>query len=69
VVLCDNRPGAAEEASRSLRVHGYPADARTVDVRDAAAIDRMVVAVLASHRCVDVLVNNAGWPSSSPPRR
>ena len=60
LALCDNRPGAAEEAVRSLRAQGHAAEAHTVDVRDSAAVDLMVAAVLARSGRIDVLVNNAG---------
>ena len=60
LALGDNRPGAAEEAVKSLRAQGYAAEAHTVDVRDSTAVDRMVGAVLTRHGQIDVLVNNAG---------
>lgn len=60
LALCDNRPGAAEEAAQALRERGYEADAHTVDVRDSVAVEHMVAAVLERHGRIDVLVNNAG---------
>ena len=60
MALCDNGPGAAEEAVRSLRAQGHAAEAHNADVRDSAAVDRMVTDVLARSGRVDILVNNAG---------
>ena len=41
-----------------------------LDVRDRVAIEQLPASLPAEFAAVDVLVNNAGWPSvSSPPKR
>jgi NAD(P)-dependent dehydrogenase (short-subunit alcohol dehydrogenase family) len=60
VVLADrDGAGAEAEAARSVAAGGR-AEARTLDVRDAAAVDAAVADVFARHGRLDYLFNNAG---------
>ena len=60
VVLADVQREKLEAVARSVGEAGGRAEAHTVDVTDAAAVDRMVAAVVEAHKRVDHLVNNAG---------
>lgn len=56
--------GRNPEALQRLAARGLAA--RAVDVTDAAAVDRLVAEIDAEHGGVDVLVNSAGFPLTSP---
>ncbi len=60
VVLADVQREKLEAVARSIGEAGGRAEAHAVDVTDAAAVDRMVAAVVEAHKRVDHLVNNAG---------
>ena len=60
VILADrDEDGARAEAER-LRSGGGRAEAVALDVRDAAAVERVVVQAFEAHRRLDYLFNNAG---------
>lgn len=61
VVLADRAAPAAEAVARDIAAQGGTAEAREVDVGDAAAMRQMIEAVAQRHGRLDVLVNNAGY--------
>ena len=56
--------GRNPEALNTLRSKGL--QARSLDVTDAPAVDRLIEEVNAEHDGVDVLVNSAGYPLPRP---
>lgn len=60
VVCADVQREKLEAVARSIVEAGGRAEAREVDVTDAAAVERTVAAVVAAHKRIDHLVNNAG---------
>lgn len=60
VVLLDVRPEKAEAVASEIRAAGGDAMALALDVKDRAAWEAGLDAVLARHAKVDVLVNGAG---------
>lgn len=61
LVLVARTTSELERVAVACREAGAPfAEARTVDLADAASIDTLAAAVLEAHGAVDVLVNNAG---------
>jgi 3-oxoacyl-[acyl-carrier protein] reductase len=60
VVLADVQREKLEAVALSIGEAGGRAVAHAVDVADAAAVERMVAAVVGTHKRVDHLVNNAG---------
>ena len=60
VVLVDVQLDKLEAVVRSIVDAGGKAEAHQADVGDAAAVERVVAAVVAAHGRVDHLVNNAG---------
>jgi 3-oxoacyl-[acyl-carrier protein] reductase len=60
VVLVDVQLDKLESVVRSIVDAGGKAEAHQADVGDAAAVERVVAAVVAAHGRVDHLVNNAG---------
>ena len=60
VVLAAARGEHAQGTAEAIRSAGGKADALTLDVTDASAIDAAVAAALARHARIDILVNNAG---------
>jgi NAD(P)-dependent dehydrogenase (short-subunit alcohol dehydrogenase family) len=56
--------GRNPEALNALRSRGL--QARSLDVTDEAAVDRLVEEINAEHGGVDVLVNSAGYPLPRP---
>jgi len=60
VVLVDVQADKLEAVVRSIAEAGGRAEAHQVDVGDAAAVERVVAAVVAGHSRIDHLVNNAG---------
>ena len=60
-VICVSRsPDSCGAAADSIRAAGGSAEARAVDVADAAAVAAASEALLEVHGTIDVLVNNAG---------
>ena len=59
-VLAAARGENAQGTAEAIRATGGKADALTLDVTDASAIDAAVAAVLERHARIDILVNNAG---------
>jgi 3-oxoacyl-[acyl-carrier protein] reductase len=60
VVIVDVQADKLEAVVRSIAEAGGRAEAHQVDVGDAAAVERVVAAVVAVHGRIDHLVNNAG---------
>jgi NAD(P)-dependent dehydrogenase (short-subunit alcohol dehydrogenase family) len=60
VVLADIQGTLAEEAAAKIRASGAKATAVTLDVRDAAAVERMFADVEKRHGRLDYVFNNAG---------
>ncbi len=60
VVCADVQREKLEAVARSIAAAGGRAEAREVDVTDTAAVERTVAAVVAAHKRIDHLVNNAG---------
>jgi 3-oxoacyl-[acyl-carrier protein] reductase len=60
VVLAAARGEHAQGTAEAIRAAGGKADALTLDVTDASAIDAAVAAALERHARIDILVNNAG---------
>jgi 3-oxoacyl-[acyl-carrier protein] reductase len=60
VVLAAARGEHAQGTAEAIRSAGGKADALTLDVTDASAIDAAVAAALERHARIDILVNNAG---------
>jgi 3-oxoacyl-[acyl-carrier protein] reductase len=60
VVLVDVQAAKLEAVAASIAGAGGRAEARAVDVGDAAAVEAAVAAVVAAHGRIDHLVNNAG---------
>ena len=60
VVVADLDGAAAEVVAAGIRAAGGDAEAVTVDVADAAAVDRLAATTLERFGRVDVLCNNAG---------
>jgi 3-oxoacyl-[acyl-carrier protein] reductase len=60
VVLADVQREKLEAVVGAINGAGGRAEAHAVDVADAAAVERTVAAVVAAHKRVDHLVNNAG---------
>jgi NAD(P)-dependent dehydrogenase (short-subunit alcohol dehydrogenase family) len=56
--------GRNPEALNTLRSKGL--QARSLDVTDQAAVDRLIEEINAEHSGVDVLVNSAGYPLPRP---
>jgi NAD(P)-dependent dehydrogenase (short-subunit alcohol dehydrogenase family) len=66
VVLADINGGAARAAAAEIASGGGRAEAAALDVADEAAWGELTGRVLAAHRRLDVLVNNAGVPFGKP---
>lgn len=66
VVIADMNKQAAEDAAASLTAKGWKASATSVDVSDAAQVQRMVTFAVETYRGLDILVNNAGIYPSIP---
>jgi NAD(P)-dependent dehydrogenase (short-subunit alcohol dehydrogenase family) len=60
VVLADRDGGDARAEAARITAAGGRAEAATLDVRDAAAVDALVADVFARHGRLDHLFNNAG---------
>ena len=60
VVVADMNKTAAGEAVAKLVAKGWNAIAVSVDVSDAAQVEKMVEAATTAYGSVDILVNNAG---------
>ena len=60
VAVADVQEDAARETARELEAKGYSAKAFTVDVSDAAQVQKLVQNVAETLGPVDILVNNAG---------
>lgn len=66
VVIMGRRPEPLVTTIGEIRAAGGLADHRTVDVRDADAVERVVADVVADHGRIDHLINNAGGQFPSP---
>jgi gluconate 5-dehydrogenase len=66
LVLCARKKERCEEAAEALRSLGVQTLALGCDVRDRAAIQKVVDATLAKFGRVDILVNNAGVSWGAP---
>ncbi|MGH3717396.1 MAG: SDR family oxidoreductase [Pseudonocardiaceae bacterium] len=56
----------AEAAERTARLAGPPASAYTVDVSDAAAVEKLGTVLLDNHGIPDIVINNAGIGVAGP---
>jgi len=59
-VIAAARGDNAAATVAEIAAAGGTAEAATVDVSDAAAVEALIAGVLARHRRIDILVNNAG---------
>src|SRR5207244_8610861 len=59
VVLAARRAGRLAEAVAAIRAAGGRAEAVVTDLRDEAAVERLVEGAVARHRRLDALGNNA----------
>lgn len=59
VVIASRKLEKLERAAEALRAHGTRVLAMSLDVRDSAAVDRVVTAVVDELGGLDILVNNA----------
>lgn len=66
VVGCGRRGEPLEETREAIESIGGRAEARTADIRDAEAVGELVDGILARHRRLDLLVNNAGGQFLAP---
>ena len=60
VILAARTPSKLDETVERIRADGGKAFAYACDIADMAACDRFIEKVLAEHRHVDILINNAG---------
>ena len=60
VILAARTPSKLDETVERIRADGGKAFAYACDISDMADCDRFVAKVLAEHRHVDILINNAG---------
>jgi 3-oxoacyl-[acyl-carrier protein] reductase len=60
LVVAGARGDHAEAVVREIRAEGHHAEAATLDVTDAPAVERLVADIVARHGRLDVLVSNAG---------
>lgn len=60
VLLADRQAALAEEVAEGIRRAGGDAEAATLDVRDAAAVEALVASWTARRGRLDLLFNNAG---------
>jgi NADP-dependent 3-hydroxy acid dehydrogenase YdfG len=60
VVMSGRRGDVLEREAAAIRNAGGKATAETLDVSDAAAVQRVTQSILARHGKVDILVNSAG---------
>lgn len=65
VLVVDRDLDVARQVAASIREAGGRADADSVDVSDAAAVDALAARIAASHGDIDILVNNAGISARS----
>ena len=66
VVGCGRRPEPLEEMVAAVEPLAGRAESVAMDIRDEDAVERLFDGVLARHRRLDVLVNNAGGQFLSP---
>ena len=59
-VVCVDREDGGERLAELERIRAGAAEAVRLDVRDLAALERLVDDVVARHGALDVMVNNAG---------
>jgi 3-oxoacyl-[acyl-carrier protein] reductase len=59
-VVCVARGDNAAATAEAIRAAGGQAEARGVDVTDAAAVEALIASVVENHGRIDILVNNAG---------
>jgi NAD(P)-dependent dehydrogenase (short-subunit alcohol dehydrogenase family) len=67
VIATDLQGDTAERTARRIRDAGGRADAHALDVTQEGAAAAVVAATVAAHGTLDVLVNNAGAGSDTPP--
>jgi len=66
VVLASRKPEHVEKAASAIRDSGGSASALTVDVREPDRVKELVERVVADHRRIDLLVNNAAGNFYAP---
>lgn len=67
VIGIDRDADSMTETAERIAAEGGRFEAATLDVRDAAAIERLVTDVAARHGRIDVLVNNVGGSAAGGP--
>jgi NAD(P)-dependent dehydrogenase (short-subunit alcohol dehydrogenase family) len=67
VIGVDRDPDSMTETAERITVDGGQFEGMTLDVRDGAAIGRLVGEVVARHGRVDILVNNVGGSAPGGP--
>ena len=60
VIIADIDAHSSEVAVREWRRKGYKAVYYPIDLQDVVAIEKMFQAIVAQHRKMDILINNAG---------
>jgi citronellol/citronellal dehydrogenase len=66
VVGCGRRQGPLDATVAEIAAAGGQAEAMALDIRDAEAVESFFDGILASHKRLDLLVNNAGGQFLSP---
>ncbi len=66
VIGCGRRPEPLEEVATAVSEAGGTAEAESMDIRDAEAVESLFDGIMERHGRVDVLVNNAGGQFMSP---
>src|SRR5262245_61920668 len=59
-VIAAARADHAAECVDALRARGLRAEAVTLDVTDAAAVEQLPAQIVARHTCLDIVISNAG---------
>jgi 3-oxoacyl-[acyl-carrier protein] reductase len=60
LVVSAARGDHADAAARAIRAAGHRAEAVSLDVTDAAAVERLPAEIVARHQRLDIVVSNAG---------
>ncbi len=66
VVVASRSTAEVEAVAKAIRDAGGKAEARTLDVTDAAAVDQLAADVVRAHGRLEILVNSAGTSYIAP---